>query len=298
MDGGLNRIRKHFSNEQHWRLLQPTVVGTHYERASIKDRVAFLKWVLDNTSAVPFNSEPLTDCLNQVADKFSKLPPRDTFERDMQDNLLTFWKADAQADQFTPITPQAGTTHGLKKCLDIFSAFREFFFAKLEQNPDLLPSAQQIDALFPLPTVAELRDAWDKLGPRNPQRLPQRSLKTLRTILEPITLSVLGDRIFSSTDRAHANTHDISEMLELLSQVAAQQINTQQQVIVKSMKVQVADSASEKRSAIKSLIKLLEKLGENLDILSPHLITALNTLSPLALEKQQRKFLKSIVTRV
>lgn len=298
MTNGLIRIQKHFKKTPDLRLLQSGIIGKHYDQATPLERLSFIKAILDDAGKKNEPPPRLAVALSGLAVKFLELPLSDPREQVNKDILLGFMGG--SPNSLNIANPDEALTIGksLLTCLRIADDFSKFFYKTLRENVKLLPSGQQIDSAFPNPMLADLSYSWSKLDVLKEKRTTVNSAKQITTILEPMTLQVLGDYLFKSghSDGGADAHQQHSRIIDLLLHVVNKEENVQQRISMLALKIETSDDNAKKK-AVNSLISLAKTLGKPTD--TAGLITAskaeiLNALATQPLRGKQLADVKKL----
>lgn len=294
MTGGLTRIQKHYYKTPDLRLLQSGIIGKHYDRATPQERLAFLKSLLNpaRTATTP----KLAKTLSQTATRVAEMRLSDNKYRVDQENLNYFIKREETNNNAKNTEADHAIGLGLLTCLRAVQDFHKFFYKALEDHPEFMPSAQQIDTIFPKPSLSELSHSWPKSGAESTKQLADKSLKKIASIMKPMALQVIGDHLFKSdhaTDESETQQQQAS-ITDLLLDIATKENNTQQQLRLISLKLETAQNEAAKKSAMSSLISLGKTLGQGKDPLTAPMTDILNTLATQTLTGKNLQTVKKL----
>lgn len=290
------RIKKHFAKTPELRSLNANAVANLYDQMTADQRAEFFCWAIRNRCSDGF-SETQAEVVGITAEKLMALKTSgttkgihaDTSLKDVaifQENLAYFVRA---AQKKYTNTSHNGNAEGLIQCMKIVG--HKPLKSVLQKHPHTLPSAAQISALFPSPTLTDLRTEWLQLKANKAKSANAQ----IRSLLSHATLSTLNKVLFAEEHKNQPMSAQQREFVsDLLLLMAEHTGNKTQQIGLRLFKLNTAQNATEETEAIHKLFDLAREANEGQNLLKAPYATIINALSTKKLSGRALKSFKKL----
>lgn len=214
----------------------------------------------------------------------------------LQDNLAYFVRAAQKKYTNTShnIDHQNTTSHngyaeGLLQCMKIVG--HKPLKSVLQKHPHTLPSAAQIGALFPSPSLTDLRTEWLQLKANKAKSANAQ----IRSLLSHATLSTLNKVLFAEERKNQPMSAQQREFVsDLLLLMAEHTGNKTQQIDLRLFKLNTAQNAAEETEAIHKLFDLAREANKGQNLLQAPYASIINALSTKKLSGRALKSFKKL----